>query len=906
MSKAPPLSHHNQNENATFELDFFNHKHIDIKEINTLIKDKLEKIRENFESAKTIRTACDIGVRQRAKLIDQIINGINTHLEIKLSHKFSGCLIAVGGYGRSYLSPHSDLDICFIVPIADEVQNKKYIIEFEKMIWDLGFKPSLTTRTIENIILKATEDHILQTSFLDHRYLYGSKKHYRNFSLTFKKKIIEVSRTDFIAQKLKERELRHIKQGNSRYHLEPNIKESKGGLRDLQTLYWIARYLFDVSSIDQLVEQKILNKTEAKTFNEASDFLWVLRTHLHYLAGYAEERLLFDLQLSAAKKMHRKNAPPQEKAMSFMKQYFKIARNIGHLTMIFCTALEDISITGGATAASIKPFKQMLLPHMQPLGFTTEGHRINIPNSNHFKKHPEDMITIFHAALQTQLPLHPNAWKALSRSVTKIDDLTRKHPKSNKHFLDILLSPKGAEDTLRHMNESGVLGSFIPDFDRIIAHMQYDRYHVYTADEHLIRAVGILHDIENGDLYDTAKLATETFQQSLHSRRALYVAILLHDIAKGRNQDHSIVGETIAQELCPRLGLSNEETETVCWLVRNHLVMSDQAFRRDLNDPRTITNFVNAIQSPERLKLMYILTVADIMAVGPERWNNWKSSLLTTLFYKTMEKLTGHSKTTQTSELVTHLKKQVHHILGPQIKSENIFDKAPESYWINFDAETIAKHFAYVLSQQPLCVLNQNPLYCYIKPKKTEQITELMFYTQDQKGLFTKISGALALSNANIVDARIFTFLDGMALDVFRIQNLKGQVFDNIQDLERNIKNIFTNATDVDQSLTKKKQAVPKQNQPTFSKQPRVVIDNSASSRNTVIEVNADDRPALLYDITTCLTQLGLQVSSAKIATYGQNIIDVFYVRDGFGLKILHTEKLKTIKEELFETLNKT
>ncbi|HEM45825.1 MAG TPA: [protein-PII] uridylyltransferase, partial [Alphaproteobacteria bacterium] len=582
----------------------------------------------------------------------------------------------------------------------------------------------------------------------------------------------------------------------------------------------------------------------------------------------------------------------------FMKHYFLVAKDVGDLTRIYCAALESrhqrrrrLRIPGFA----------MFSKEIE--GFPLEGDRLNVPSKSHFRETPIDLLRLFAVAQRHDLDIHPDALYQVTRNLRRIDRTLRESPKANRIFMEILTSPQDPEMTLRRMNESGVFGRFIPDFGRVVAQMQYDMYHVYTTDEHTIFAIGILHRIEQGLLADELPLATGIIRQVL-SREVLYVGLLLHDIAKGRGGDHSVLGGRIARSLCPRLGLTSEQTETVAWLVEQHLAMSRTAFKRDLNDPKTIADFADLVQSPERLRLLLCLTVADIRAVGPQVWNGWKAALLRELYHLTEERISGTSapevRAARASGAVDALREALADWPPEQVEAH--VARGHPRYWLAFDTETLVRHARMVRDAHS----EARQLTVDTRVDSYHAVTEVTVYTPDHPGLFSRIAGALAVSGATIVNARINTFTDGMALDVFWVQDAEGGAFDRPERLARL-------AVRIEQSLAGKlrpateleaEPALPRRTR-IFTVPPRVLIDNAASRTYTVVEVNGRDRPGLLYDLTFALTDLGLQIANAKISTYGERVVDVFYVRDVFGMKVEHQGKLAQIRERLIPILDK-
>ncbi|MCE9507929.1 MAG: [protein-PII] uridylyltransferase [Alphaproteobacteria bacterium] len=756
-------------------------------------------------------------------------------------------IVALGGYGRKELAPYSDIDIVFVQEPPFSRQTKKFIESLSARFWNLGIKLSASARTLQECEKDMSEDVLFLTSLLEKRWIWGSKPAYQQLEKSFQRHIAASPPGFFVSAKLAERDARHQKMGDSRYQLEPNVKEGKGALRDIHTLLWIANFLYGIRRPEDMVRHDILTKAETATLKKALDFFWTVRCHLHFLAGRADDRLSFDSQPRIAELMGYKDAEPNVRAEKFMKDYFLLAKEVGHLTRILCAKVETQSLSGGATAGAKKMVLQDSIEK-----FPVKGNRLTVENANYFKKFPPEIVRIFKVSQATGLDIHSDALRHIRNAIGKLAPELQRSAEAQRLFLDILLHAKKAEQTLRRMNEADVLGALIPAFNNIVAHMQYDMYHVFTADEHTIRAVGMLHKLEKGELAEAAPLASALFPK-IHSRRALYAAMFLHDIAKGTDGKHSETGAQLARELCPRFGLTPEETETVSWLVHEHLAMSMTATKRDLNDPKTIQDFAAAVQSPERLKLLTILTTADIMAVGPERWNNWKAGLLAELYHKAEAVMSG-----------TELPPQA---LPP--KGEN---------W--GEGKTVIK--------------------ITLQPKL--DYTEAIISTPDRKGLFATLSGAMAASGASIVDARIFTLKNGMAMDVFQIQDLKGHVYENTAFLNKTIHAALNGKIDLAAEIRERQKSAPRKDS-LFKVASRVIIDNDASASNTVIEINGKDRPGFLYDITSALSREGLQISAAKISTFGSRTVDVFYVRDSFGLKILHPDKLQTIENNLKQVL---
>jgi [protein-PII] uridylyltransferase len=858
------------------------------------------EIRRRFEAtgdgAATIREQCF--------LMDQLIRALFdlvTQVIYPLPNPTSGerlAIIAVGGYGRGELAPYSDIDLLFLLPYKRTPHTEQVVEYLLYLLWDLGLKIGQSTRSVDECLRQAKSDLTIRTALLEARYLWGDQALFNEFKKRFDSDIVKGSAAQFVASKLAERDARHKRLGDSRYQLEPNIKEGKGGLRDLHTLFWIAKYIYRTDDVGKLVDLGVLSAEESQRFDRAQKFLWTVRCHIHYLAGRAEERLTFDLQTEIGRRMGYTDHAGSRGVERFMKHYFLVAKDVGDLTRIFCAILEADQkhkrrlswVRWGNGRRSLG-------------GFVVDGEWLTIASEDFFKKNPPALLRLFQVAQQHELDIHPRALRAASLSLRLINQQLRDNSEANRLFLEILTSRKDPETALRRMNEAGVLGRFIPDFGRVVAQMQYDMYHVYTVDEHTLFAIGILHKIESGLLEEELPLATQ-LMPTIVSRRALYLAVLLHDIAKGRGGDHSEIGEQIALKLGPRLGLSAEETETVAWLVRWHLLMSSTAFKLDIGDRQTIGNFVERVQSPERLKLLLVLTVADIRAVGPKVWNGWKAALLRELYHRAIELisggLSGEGRESRAAAAQAAARRLLPDFSEPEFAT--FVSRGYSYYWLSFDAPTHSRHARLMREAEA----SGAPLTVEKRVDPYRSVTEITLYTADHPGLFSRIAGALAVSGANIVDAKIITMSNGMALDTFWVQDSNGGPFDRPEKLAK-LAVVFENVLSGDLKPHRELSHPPAFPSRTrvFMVTPRVLLDNKASGSHTVIEVNGRDRPGLLFEVTRALTGLNLQVSSAKISTYGEKVVDVFYVKDLFGHKIEHSAKLAEIQRTLEVVLAK-
>jgi [protein-PII] uridylyltransferase len=801
-------------------------------------------------------------------------------------------LVGLGGTGRGEMAPFSDLDLMFLTAKNPTKEQETAAEAMLHLLWDLKLKVGHSMRSTGQLIAMAKKDMTVRTALLEARWIWGDEKLFDSAMRRFRKEIVAGSAAEFVTAKLAERDERHVKMGDSRYVVEPNVKDGKGGLRDLHTLYWIGKYVHGVERPADLVGAGLLTAAEFRRFDRAERFLWSVRCHLHLLAGRAEERLSFDYQRQIAEIMNYADRPGKSAVERFMQFYFLNAKTVGDLTGLFLAQLDEQLGKKGFRFAlpTIRRRPKRLA------GFVLDRGRISIPSDDFFRADPVRLLELFALAAREQLEIHPAAMRAATRDAALIDRKIRDDPRANGLFMEVLTSINHPELVLRWMNESGVFGRFVPDFGRVVAQMQFDMYHHFTVDEHSIRAIGLLAAIERGELKQDHPISTAIFKQ-IASRRALYVAVLLHDIAKGRGGDHSIIGAEIALKLCPRFGLDPAETETVSWLVRNHLLLSSTAFKRDLADTKTIEDFVREVQSPERLRLLLILTVCDIRAVGPGIWNEWKRMLLRTLFEAAEERLRlGHKQHGRT-ELVRARQNELAATLdwkSTAIKAHA--RRLPDSYWLAeplqwqlANARQVAEAEARIGDVKPSVVTDDDP---------ESGATRISVFTPDREGLFYRICAGLASAGANIIDARIHTTRDGMALDNLLVLDGRGQPYRDRRQRTRLVRAVEAALESADPPPLPSTEPQGRTN--AFDVAPSVAIAERASSRTTVVEVNARDRPALLAALAAAIHRCGHTIHSAHIATYGERAVDVFYLTATGGAK-LGREQIDELRARLLE-----
>ena len=870
------------------------------------LRDALSAGREELEKRLTAHpshgTECAQG---QAFLIDQIVRLIHDHVTGRIYpsvNRTAGeriALVAVGGYGRGEMAPHSDVDIAFVTPHKPTAWCEQVIEATLYFLWDLGLKVGHSSRSLDELVRQAKADLTIRTALLEGRYVWGDRALHEEAQRRFWDDVAAGTEREFVAEKLAERNARHKRLGDSRYVVEPNVKEGKGCLRDLHTLYWIGKYIHKVRDPSELVKVGLLTTAEYRAFRRAENFFWAVRCHLHAITRRPEDRLTFDLQREVAQRMKFTDRPGKSAVERFMRLFFLHARQVGSLTGVFLAQLDE-----QWAAQRVGFFAKLRARRRQgrKIGaFAIVADKVAAEGDDFFAQDPVRLIELFFIADRESLEIHPETMRQAHRDAMLIDAAVRRDPRANAMFMDILTSRRDPETVLRWMSEAGVFGRFIPDFGRVVAQMQFDMYHHYTVDEHTIRAIGLLAQIEKGADGEAHSLAMEVMAE-IASRRVLYVAVMLHDIAKGRSGDHSVLGAEVAMKLCPRLGMTPAETETVAWLVRWHLIMSATAFKRDLADAKTIADFAGQVQSAERLRLLLVLTIVDIRAVGPGVWNSWKRQLLGDLYVHTHEVLRLGHKQFGRAERIAAKKRAVAGLLKERdALIGTVGRQLLDAYWIAESEDIIA------MNLQQLDIALDEPLSVEARYYPARGATLVTVTAADHPGLFYRIAGGIHLAGGNIIDARIHTTRNGVALDNFLVQDPLGRplIEDNqIARLKTAIADAMANKVKLAPQLAARPLARARAE--AFEVHPVVIFDHKASDRFTVIEIGALDRPALLSRLARALFEARLIVHSAHIATYGERAVDTFYVTDVLGSKVTGDARLRTIERRLIEAAEGT
>jgi [protein-PII] uridylyltransferase len=868
-------------------------------------------LKDGFEHAQETLNADGKGLKC-AERISHMMDGMIVALAtLARDHVFRGglgwerapAILAVGGYGRGTLAPFSDIDLLFLVPATGDQTVTKFIEFILYILWDCGLKVGHATRTISECVKLSRSDTTICTTLLESRRVWGNTKLAAELETAFVNQVMAGTAAIYIEAKLLERDERHKRSGDTRYLVEPNIKEGKGGLRDIQTLFWITKYFYHIKDERELADKGVLTKRELQTLRKANAFLWSVRCQLHFVAGKAEERLSFDFQREIAARLNYSDHPGLSGVERFMKHYFLISKDVGDLTRILCAALEEVNVKAAPSWGKMLGFG-ILGSRKKPIrgtDFVMDHGKISIANAGIFEADPVNIIRLFHQASVEDCLYHPDALRLVTQSLKRIDNDLRHNAEANRLFVDIMTSRRDPELHLRRMNEAGVLGRFVPEFGQIVAMMQFSMYHHYTVDEHILRAIAALAALWHGRSAEDHPLAASLLPELEQHRRLLFVALFLHDIAKGRPEDHSIEGAKIARLLCPRFGLNAAETETVAWLIEQHLTMSTVAQTRDLSDRKTIEDFAKIVHSMDRMRLLLVLTICDIRAVGPNTWTGWKGQLLRTLYAETEILLTGGFSEGTRSVRAEAQRKRLEASLGkwPEPDRAKYAGLFYGNYLLAVPAASQMAHAGFLRDSD----IAGKRLATMVETKAFEAVTEITVLAPDHPRLLSIIAGACSGTGADIVGAQIFTTTDGRALDTIRI----AREFPDDADELRRASRIGALIEDVLSGKAGLPETIHRQRKKRISKvfeiTPRVDVRNALSHRYSVIEVECLDRIGLLAEITRAISDLSLDIESAQITTYGEKVIDTFYVTDLMGFKIDSPQRQKRIIKRLIQVI---
>ncbi|MCF6265983.1 MAG: [protein-PII] uridylyltransferase [Desulfuromusa sp.] len=833
-------------------------------------------------------------------VFDRLNDGIYKVASADLNKdELAGCtLIALGGYGRAEMNPRSDLDLMFYYEAVGKNAARIIADRMLYLLWDLRLDVGYSVRSSAEC-LEESHDTTVRSSLLDARFISGNQELYKSFADSVGRVMLNQDTQSFIKLKLAERSERKIKYGSSVYLLEPNLKEGEGGLRELQEALWIARVKFKASGLKELLKKSVINEQDFQEYNQALDYLWKIRNFLHFKGQRKSDQLSFEQQQLLAdffgyKKKRRTSAVEQ-----FMQEYYARAMQVEHLSTKFI-----LRVTQPGTQPKKNVFNFFGRRNIED-GFYIIRGELRAKVDQHLLDDPTLMMVAFQLAQKHEVQICLELKQLIRDNSHLINDKVRRSKRINHSFMQILRHPRGVSDILRKMHHLHFLNAFIPEFKKIYCQVQFDLYHIYTVDIHTLFAIKEMEKLWHGDYQHQHPMLTEV-ASNIEKRELLLLAILFHDIGKGSGKDHSVRGAEMIPTIARRLRLNREDSERLEFLVLNHLKMAHISQRRDLQDLKMISQFAALMGMSENLRMLYLLTFADIKAVGPDVWTEWKGSLLRELYEKAYDALEKnefyHEKR---SEKIRNRKRNIRKALLDDF-SESRVNKVINSlntrYLMSYRSREIIPHLRLALSR------GKKTLAMQIEHNREAEYTELTLATIDSPGLFSQIAGVMAAHSINILGAQIHTRKNGTVLDILQVNSLIGGIVDKQQKWER----VKSDLSEVLEGRTLVEDLFNKSQPPDYlkasTKQPqkrnKVEIDNEVSDRYTVIDIFATDKIGLLYEITRTLNELGLYIAVSKISTKVDQVADIFYVSDIFGQKITDIVKLEEIRTVMLDRLS--
>ncbi|MGH7825614.1 MAG: [protein-PII] uridylyltransferase [Candidatus Binatia bacterium] len=879
---------------------------------------------DELERGADLKTAARLFVQKgRAALFErhragaggvEIVSAYSTMMDHLIRHIFAaisrdfvrqypilnpGCaVVAQGGYGRGELNPHSDIDLLFlhawkISPYVEAVTEKMLYT-----LWDAGLQVGHATRNISECMRMADQDMRVKTALLDARYLCGDYTLYGDFDKMVETRLVQKRVRRFIEEKVAESKARHANYGGSIYLLEPDVKEGEGGLRDIHAARWIARVKENIKDLDSLALQRIVNSADAAKLKTSQDFLLRLRNELHFSAAKHQDQLTFEEQEKVSRALGFQGEEKLKGVEIFMREYYLHAAQISRITSLIIHRLTDCSRTlfGGRYR-----FAKTLREGVR----VSQGH-LTVTKPEILRSGPGNLVRLFADMQKQRCELSHDTRELLRDNLDLIDERFRRSAEGNIPFFEILKWKERVYETLSEMHRCGVLGAFIPEFGRLLCMVLHDAYHIYTVDQHSLRLIKEIEQLKAGEYRDTLPLLTQVSREA-EKIELLYLGLMFHDIGKGFGGGHSEIGARMVRSIARRMQLNVDDAGLVEFLVRYHLLMTATAFRRDLEDEKTIRDFAHIIGTVNNLKMLYLLTFADVKAVGPDVWNPWKGSLLGELYIKTLDVLEevekGEFGGMDARAVLWRLQGRVRRELTKTYPADGVnrfLDTMPERYFLSTPEGEIPAHFELMEQFKGVGAVST------IQHFPEKDCTSVVICTQDRPGLFASITGVLAALKLDILNARIFTSTEGLALDVFRISHRgRGQT---VVDAQKWTKFRSTLDDVLDGRIDVARLVEGSQRSPLIHKRvPKVAtvvqIDNEASDGFTIVEIFTEDRIGVLFAITYGLHQLGLSIHVAKISTNVDQVADVFYVTDENGGKVQNTVRLNLIRQSLYERL---
>jgi [protein-PII] uridylyltransferase len=836
-------------------------------------------------------------------VMDHLIRHLYAALHAECAGRFGDgqqgfALVAQGGYGRGELNPQSDIDLLFLFPRRVSPFIESLTERMQHTLWDAGMEPGHATRSVAECIRLAESDMRVRTALLDARFLCGDFALYREFEKKVEPRLLKAGIGRFIREKLEESRARHAQYGGSVYLLEPEVKEGEGGLRDIQTARWIARAKVKARDLEALTLSGLVSAAEIARLKESQDFLLRVRNELHFSTGRHQDQLTFEQQEHVSAALGFQGEEGLRGVEVFMRTYYLHAGQISRLsTLIIHRVTQSDKSRFGAAYVFGRTLRD---------GIRLSNGSIAVTRPDVLRDHPENVVRIFADAQKHGARLSHETRELLRGNLDLIDDDFRRSAKANLPFFDILKWKESVYETLADMHRSGVLGALIPEFGRLLCMVLHDAYHIYTVDQHSLHLVKEVERLRAGAYAESLPQLTQLGREA-EKIELLYLGMMFHDICKGFGGGHSEIGARMVRPIARRMRLNADDGALVEFLVRHHLLMTHTAFRRDLEDPKTIFDFARTMGSVNNLKMLYLLTFADVKAVGPEVWNPWKASLLAELYVKALNLLEEAEKgEVERPDLLAALRRvqaRVRRLLAkdsPEAEVERFIEAMPERYFLSTPEADIPAHFALMNR------LEGEKAEVMVEHFPERDCTSVVICCQDRPGLFASITGAFTALQLDILNARIFTAADGRILDVFRISHHgRSELVMAEQKWSRfrlALEGILAGRIDVAALVASSKPSqFLRRRAPKVST--AVHIDNEASDDFTIVEIFTEDRIGVLFTITYSLHRLGLSIHVAKISTNVDQVADVFYVTDERGSKIIDAAAVETIRRFLEQNL---
>jgi [protein-PII] uridylyltransferase len=830
-------------------------------------------------------------VRDRARLVDTLLESA-WHAHVG-EHAREIALIAVGGYGRGELNLCSDIDILILLPKSESTPWQSHLERFLTFMWDIGLEVGHSVRTIDDCQRESAADVSVATTLIESRLLIGPESLFDAMRRALAPERVWPTR-DFFEAKVAEQTARHHRYHDTAYNLEPNVKSSPGGLRDIQTIGWVAKRHFGAESLDELVDHGFLTKSELRKLKTAQAYLWKIRFALHVLTKRREDRLLFDHQIKLAKMFGYEDATYTLAVEQFMQRYYRTAMDVSLLNeMLLQLFREAILFDSSSEPIPVNP------------RFQIRNDYLELTNDEVFDRYPSALLEIF-----VVLQQHPevrgvraSTIRHLTRHLWLIDEEFRQHPRNHRLFFEILRAPIGVTHELRRMNLYGVLGRYIPAFGRVVGRMQYDLFHAYTVDAHTLFVVSNLRRLAMPK-YDHELPELSRIMQSLPKQELAYLAAIFHDIAKGRGGDHSELGSVDAEAFCLEQGLSRYDARLVAWLVRNHLVLSVTAQKKDISDPKVIHEFAKQVGDQTHLDYLYVLTVADVRGTNPKLWNNWKASLFAEFYERTKQALRrGLETPIDQEELIAETQAQARELvvragLDPQ-HAESVWSRFTDAYFLRHAPDEIAWHTQMLLNRD---VKDPSSLVS-VQPRSGRGGTGISTYTPQMQHSFARTTALLDQLGLNIVDARITPTADGFSLDVYHVlEDTGAEIADpvRIRDIQQQLAHALSRPDERSVTVTRR---APRQVR-MFSTPTQIAFSEDPINQRTIVELIAGDRPGLLSEVAKIFMTERVDIYTSKIMTVGERAEDVFYVSDEAG-RPLSSERRERLAQRLTESLDR-